>query len=126
MEFPIKESIGAVVALTVAGLGYLQWRRTKRSGRYIEDREAAYKAVWQALEEIHLYVRTGDFDEPTFDELMKKANTLLIQQGLYISDLSFAACTRPIAQRGALRWNAFVRRLALVRSSGRVNSPGHG
>jgi hypothetical protein len=86
MEFPIKESIGAVVALTVAGLGYLQWRRTKRSGRYIEDREAAYKAVWQALEEIHLYVRTGDFDAPTFDELMKKANTLLIQQGLYISD----------------------------------------
>jgi hypothetical protein len=42
--------------------------------------------VWQALEEIHLYVRTGDFDAPTFDELMKKANTLLIQQGLYISD----------------------------------------
>jgi hypothetical protein len=86
MEFPVKESIGALVTITVAVLGYLQWKRTKRSGRFIEDREAAYKAVWQALEEIHLYVRGGTFDQDTFDDLMRKANTLLIQQGLHISE----------------------------------------
>jgi hypothetical protein len=86
MEFPVKESIGALVTITVAVLGYLQWKRTKRSGRFIEDREAAYKAMWQALEEIHLYVRGGTFDQRTFDDLMRKANTLLIQHGLYVSE----------------------------------------
>lgn len=86
MDFPIKEVIGALVTLTVAGLGYLQWRRTKRSGTYIEDREAAYKAVWQALEEIHLYVRMDQFEEPAFNVLMTKANTLLMQHGLHISE----------------------------------------
>jgi hypothetical protein len=74
------------VTITVAALGYLQWKRTKRSGRFIEDREAAYKAVWQALEEIHLYVRAGTFNQPAFDQLMTKANTLLIQHGLHISE----------------------------------------
>jgi hypothetical protein len=86
MEFPVKESIGAFVTITVAILGYLQWKRTKRSGRFIEDREAAYKAVWQALEDIHLYVRGGGFDQRTFDDFMRKANTLLIQHGLHISE----------------------------------------
>ncbi len=97
MELPVKESIGAVVTLAVAGIGYLQWRRSKRSGRYIEDREAAYKAMWQALEEIHLYVRAGDFDAATFDGLMQKANTLLIQQGLHISDDDRELAARYIA-----------------------------
>lgn len=86
MEFPLQAFMGALVTLTVAGLGYLQWRRTKRSGRYIEDREAAYKAVWHALEEIHLYVRTDQFDEPAFNALLTKANTLLLQHGLHISE----------------------------------------
>jgi hypothetical protein len=86
MEFPVKESIGAFVTIAVAVLGYLQWKRTKRSGRFIEDREAAYKAVWQALEDIHLYVRGGAFDQREFDELTRKANTLLIQHGLHISE----------------------------------------
>jgi hypothetical protein len=86
MEFPVKESSGALVTIVVAILGYLQWKRTKRSGRFIEDREAAYKAVWQALEEIHLYARGGTFDQRTFDDLMRKANTLLMQHGLHISE----------------------------------------
>lgn len=86
MEFPVKESIGAFATIAVAILGYLQWKRTKRSGRFIEDREAAYKAVWQALEDIHLYVRGGTFEQPAFDELMRKANTLLIHHGLHISE----------------------------------------
>jgi hypothetical protein len=85
-EFPFKELIGALVTIMVAGIGYLQWKRGKRSGRFIEDREAAYKEIWQALEQIHLYVRGEVFKQNEFDELMKKANTLLIQHGLHISE----------------------------------------
>jgi hypothetical protein len=42
--------------------------------------------MWQALEEIHLYVRSSTFEQPAFDELMRKANTLLIKHGLHISE----------------------------------------
>jgi len=42
--------------------------------------------MWQALEEIHLYVRGSAFEQPAFDELMRKANTLLIKHGLHISE----------------------------------------
>jgi hypothetical protein len=86
VEFPVKEVLGALVTFAVAGLGYLQWKRTRRSGGYIQDREAAYKAVWQSLEEIHLYVRGGAFDRSAFGELMRRTNTLLIQHGLHIEE----------------------------------------
>ncbi len=85
MEFPLKEVLGAAAAVVVGLLGFYQWRRTKRSGRFLEDREAAYKAIWDALEEIHLYARSESFSEPAFEERVRTANTLMIKQGLHIS-----------------------------------------
>jgi hypothetical protein len=85
MDLPVKEVVGATVTLSVAFMGYLQWKRAKRSGTFIEDRQAAYKAVWQALEEAHLLVRTGECDEQTFHARIKNVNTLLIQHGLHIA-----------------------------------------
>jgi hypothetical protein len=84
MDFPTKEVISGVVAIFLATLGYLQWKRGKRSGRFIEDREIAYKEVWHSLEDVHLLVRTGGFDPLAFDAMVTKANTLLIRHGLYI------------------------------------------
>ena len=84
MEFPLKEALGAVATVLAGLLAYRQWKRTKRSGRFIEDREAAYKAVWQALEDIHLFVRSQDYRQDGFDDLARKANTLLMQHGLHI------------------------------------------
>ena len=85
MEFPIKEVVGAIGAVVVGFLGLYQWRRTKRSGRFLEDREAAYKAIWDALEEVHLYVRSENFSDSAFDEHVRIANTLMIKHGLHIS-----------------------------------------
>ena len=86
MDFPTKEVMAAVVTLTVAAIGYLQWRRGKRAGHFIEDRETAYKSVWAALEEVHLYVRTQRFEHTAFDSLVTSANALLIRNGLHIDD----------------------------------------
>ena len=86
MAFPIKEVLGAAATIAVGLLGYSQWKRAKRSGRFIEDRETAYKAVWQSLEEAHLYARRGDFLEATFDDFLLKTRTLLIQHSLHIAD----------------------------------------
>jgi hypothetical protein len=86
MDFPIKEVIGGLVAILLAALGYLQWKRGKRSGRFIEDREVAYKEVWQSLEDVHLLVRAGGLSPLAFDAIVTKANTLLIKHGLHIAD----------------------------------------
>ncbi|TMH20565.1 MAG: hypothetical protein E6H50_12025 [Betaproteobacteria bacterium] len=85
MEIPFKEVAGALGAVAVALLGLYQWRRTKRSGRFLEDREAAYKAVWDALEQVHLHVRSESFNGSGFDEHVRTANTLMIKYGLHIS-----------------------------------------
>jgi hypothetical protein len=85
MEFPIKEVVGAFGAIVVGLLGLYQWRRTKRSGRFIEDREVAYKAIWDVLEEAHLCVRSETFSESEFEQRVRAANTLLIKHGLHIS-----------------------------------------
>ena len=86
MDFPINEVIGGLVAILLGVLSYLQWKRGKRSGRFIEDREVAYKEVWQSLEGVHLLVRAGDFDHSAFDAMVTKANTLFIRHGLHIAD----------------------------------------
>lgn len=86
MDFPTKELIAGTVTLIVAGLGYMQWKRGKRSGRFIEDREAAYNAIWQSLENAHLLVRTGEFDPAAFDAAVANANTLMIRHGLHIAE----------------------------------------
>jgi len=85
VAFPLKELLSAVAAVLVGYLGYRQWKRSTRSGRFLPDREVAYKAVWKALEDIHLYVRAGQFERAKFDQLVTDANTQLITHGLHIN-----------------------------------------
>jgi len=72
VAFPLKELLSAVAAVLVGYLGYRQWKRSTRSGRFLPDREVAYKAVWKALEDIHLYVRAGQFERAKFDQLVDR------------------------------------------------------
>jgi hypothetical protein len=97
MDFPLKELIGSAVTIAVAILGWTQWKRTKRSGRFIEDRETAYNEVWQSLEDAHLYVRRESFNQLLFDELVAKANTILIRKALHIADDDRIAAANYIA-----------------------------
>ena len=97
MELPTKEIIAAAVTICVAAIGYLQWKRGKLSGRFIDDREAAYKEVWQSLEDIHLFVRSNSFEPTAFDEMVAKTNALLIRHGLHITEADKASATSYIA-----------------------------
>ena len=99
------EIIVAAVATCVAAIGYLQWKRRKRSGRFIDDREAAYKEVWQSLEEIHLFVRSIDFEPSAFDDKVGDADTLLIRQ----------ACTSGGRQSAAASYITALRNLGNLR-----------
>jgi len=97
MDIPVNELISAAVAIGVATLGWFQWKREKRSGRFIEDREAAYNEVWQLLEDAHLFVRQEKFDQLQFEALVTKANTLLIRKSLHITGEDRAAAANYIA-----------------------------
>ncbi len=86
MAFPVEAAIGAVATVLVGLLGYRQWKRTKRSGSFIQDREAAYKSIWEALEEVHIYVRGQRYQQDEFDRLVREANTRLIRHALHIDE----------------------------------------
>lgn len=85
-DFPLKEIAGAVATLAVGLLSYRQWKRTRLSGKSVEERESAYKAVWDASEEAHLLVRSAGFSPATFDDAVRRVNTLLLQRSLYIGE----------------------------------------
>ena len=86
-DFPVQETLGALATVLVGLLAYRQWKRTKRSGRFIEDRQTAYNAVWQALEDIHANVRSiEDYRQDDFDASVRKTNILLMQHGLHIEE----------------------------------------
>jgi len=84
MSLTAKDILAVAATLVVAYLGYLQWKRTKRSGSFLTDKESAYKGLWLALEEVHLYVRTNEFQRDRFDNLVTAANAQLLKAGLHI------------------------------------------
>ena len=93
MDFPWKEVVSGVVALTIAAIGYTQWRKGTRVGSYIQDRQQAYKNIWNGLEEIHLFVRTKPFDSDSFNALVTIANTGMMRSDLYLSSEDRDAAT---------------------------------
>jgi hypothetical protein len=94
MDLTLAQVLGALVTLVVAGIGYRQWLRGRRSVQYLAERERAYREVFAALEEAHLLIRNGGYTRETFDEGMRSANTLILKNGLY-----FAEQDKPVAQR---------------------------
>jgi hypothetical protein len=90
----MKEAIASATTLIVAGLGYRQWLRGRRSGHYQAEAERAYKEVWASLEDANLFVRRGDYTRDAFKERVRAANALIMQHGLY-----FEAEDRPLVTR---------------------------
>lgn len=86
MDFPAKEALASVVTLLVAGLGYRQWVRGRRSVQYLSERERAYKDIWEALEATNLYVREGSYTREAFRERLRATNALVLRHGLYFDE----------------------------------------
>jgi hypothetical protein len=86
-----RNALGPMIALAgtvlITFLGYRQWRKQQdwvRYGGLFSERQTAYKALWQKLEAVHLYVRSAAFDQNRFDELVRSANVHLIESGLLL------------------------------------------
>jgi hypothetical protein len=97
MDFPLKETIGAAATLFVAGLGYRQWLRGRRSVQYLAERERIYKEIWDALETANLYIREGQYTPEAFRERLRATNALVLRHGLYFDEPDRAKVDRYLA-----------------------------
>jgi hypothetical protein len=82
-------ALALVGTLVAAFLGYRQWKKQQdlaRYGGFLSERQAAYKDLWQKLEAVHLCIRSQEFREEEFHELVRAANTLRIKAGLYLDE----------------------------------------
>jgi class 3 adenylate cyclase len=87
----LKSTFGASLAflgtLVVAFLGYRQWKKQQdltRYGSFLSERQTAYKDLWQKLEAVHLSVRSEEFREKEFHELVRAVNIHMIHAGLHL------------------------------------------
>ena len=87
----LKTIAGPVVALlgsiAVALLGYRQWKKQQdvvRFGGVLLDRQATYKALWEKVEAVHLFVRSETFDRDRYLALVRDVNTHMIHVGLLL------------------------------------------
>jgi hypothetical protein len=86
MDLQFKDLAPPLATLVVAGIAFYQWKRTRRSGQFIADREVTYKEVWASLEDVNLFVRTGGYTRAAFEERMRDTNTLVLKRGLHIEE----------------------------------------
>ena len=81
---PVLGLIGVLVGVV---FGYRQWKKQHALARYgaiLTERQQAYKDTWSRLEEIHLFIRTEQFEESRFFELVRSVNSHLMKVGLVL------------------------------------------
>lgn len=79
--------IGLIGTLVVAFIGYRQWKRQhalNRAGSVLSEKQAAYKLIWNKLEDAHIYVRTETYSRERFLELVRNINIELMKSGLLL------------------------------------------
>ena len=54
------------------------------SQKFQEDRELAYKQLWEKLEDVHLKVCTDLVGKSEFDELVQDVNAYVLKNSLYV------------------------------------------
>jgi hypothetical protein len=87
LQILLPALIGLLGTLIVALLGYRQWRRKhalERAGSVIPEKQAAYKTIWNKLEDVHLFVRSEPYNRERFLELVRIVNIEMMRSGLLL------------------------------------------
>ena len=91
MDEIIKNSISAFIAfigtVIVVTVGYRQWKRqqdTEAKKRFQDKRKEIYEKLWEMLEEIHIYIRSGEMNYLDILEKQSEVNSFIIKNSLYI------------------------------------------
>lgn len=76
--------IGTIITILV---GYRQWKRqqvSSRSATFLAEKQSAYKALWEKLEEVHIKLRTEEVGISEFNGLLREVNSFVLKQSLYL------------------------------------------
>lgn len=74
--------------LTIA-VGVWQWRKQTQSQRtrpFAADKQAAYKALWEKLEEAHVKIRVENTNAADFKKAVQDINGFILKQSLYLDE----------------------------------------
>ncbi len=110
----LKIGLPALIALIgtaiTAAVAYRQWQRQQRNQReetFRNDRVAAYKEIWDLVEQLHITLRRGPFDGSAVEMKISDLNAALLTKGLYIDQQHRIEIDRYV--RGLERFNTLVR-----------------
>ncbi|MBZ0290569.1 MAG: hypothetical protein K8I30_23295 [Anaerolineae bacterium] len=89
----IQAIVPALIALlgtllTIA-VGVWQWRRQNQAQRadpFKADKQAAYKALWDKLEDAHVKIRVENTDTADYKKVVQDINGFMLKQALYLDE----------------------------------------
>jgi hypothetical protein len=90
----IQAIVPALIALLgtllTIGFGYWQWRKQNQSQRgttpFNADKQAAYKGLWEKLEEAHVKVRVENTNATDYKKVVQDINGFILKQALYLDE----------------------------------------
>jgi hypothetical protein len=89
----IQAIVPALIALlgtllTIA-VGIWQWRRQNQAQRpnpFAADKQAAYKGLWDKLEEAHVKIRVENTNTVDYRKAVQDINGFILKQSLYLDE----------------------------------------
>ncbi len=89
----IATIVAAVLALTgvIVGVvvGIRRWRTERLDARrapFHKDRQSAYRDIWDAVEDLHVSMRTDDLTQDDLDAKFQQINARMLKSGIYLDD----------------------------------------
>ncbi len=78
--------IGTIITIY---FGYRQWKKQQDTSRYstfVTEKHAAYKMLWEKLEEVHIKLRTDSVSYSDFNNLVREVNSYILKNALYLEE----------------------------------------
>ena len=89
----IKVAIPGTITLLVAVVGaliaYRKWKveqERSRTADFRESQKAAYKELWDRVEDVHVQIRTKEMTRAEFSTLVRDVNSFLLKREIYFDD----------------------------------------
>jgi len=91
MQELLKIGLPALVALVGTILtvivGYRQWKKQQEASRqanFQQEKQQAYKTLWEMLEEVHVNLRTKESGQAKFRGMLTEVNSFILRKSIYL------------------------------------------
>lgn len=87
LQAVIPALIALVGTLLTVLVGLWQWRKQsslQHSSQFVSDQQAAYKALWEKLEDAHIKLRVDNSSTANYKSFVQDVNSFILKQSLYL------------------------------------------